>query len=243
MVLSMIILFIVALPWYTWLTWKEESRIKASFIFIIIGSLLIVVPGALINLNLRNMYNDGYYPHLVKEERLFEVNLGINKALLTRYNDSLCFGEMKLLHGKTMDAITFLDAVGNKMVMESEGKSGNASVKTDSIPHSVGRFEIRTTPLKEPFNKVPARELLLPGCAVRQELNRIFAEYMNYAASITPDKDPGKFKDLLDPSVYLPAETSAQRDMTLMSALHTLDILKNNILAVESHILTGIVNR
>ena len=73
MVLSLIILFMVVLPWYTWLTWKDDSHISASFIFIIIGSLLIIVPGALINLNLRNMYNEGYYPHLEQEERLYEV--------------------------------------------------------------------------------------------------------------------------------------------------------------------------
>jgi hypothetical protein len=243
MILSLIILFIVVLPWYTWLTWKDESHISASFIFIIIGSLLIIVPGALINLNLRNMYNEGYYPHLLQQETLSEVSMTINKSLLNQYNDSLRLRDMELLHDNTMNVLRFLNALENKMVREPYGKSVNTSVYTDSVIQSVNRFEIRNTSLKEPFNRVPARELLLSGCPVRQELNNILADYMNYVISLTPDKDPGKFRGLLDPSVYLPAGPAPQSDLTLLSALHTLEIMKNNIIAVESHMLTLLIKR
>ena len=241
MILALIILFMVVLPRYTWLMWKDESHISASFIFIIIGSLLIIVPGALLNLNLRNMYNEGYYPHLQQEERLFEVSLGMNKSLLTQYHDSLCYSKMELLHGNTLNALTFLDALENKMITVSEGTPANASLNTDSVPHSVNRFETRKTPFKDPFNKVPARELLMPGCHVRLELNKVLSDYMNYVASLTSDKDPTEFRGLLDPSIYLPAGPAPQSDLTLLSALHTIDILKNNILAVESHMLMYIV--
>jgi hypothetical protein len=243
MVLALIILFIVVLPWYTWLTWKDDNHISAAFIFIIIGSLLIIVPGALINLNLRNMYNEGYYPHLLKEERLYDVSLGMNKSLLTQYHDSLCYKEMELLHGKTLDAQAFLENVETKMVQVSEGKPGNTSVNQQSVPQSEKRFGIQNTLFASPFNKVPAKELLLPGCSVRQELNTVLEGYMNYVTTLTPDKDSGKFKGLLDPSIYLPGGTAAQSDLTLMSALHTMDILKNNVLAVESHMLACIINR
>lgn len=243
MILSLMILFFVVLPWYTWIMWKDESHISASFIFIIIGCLLIIVPGVLINLNLRNMYNEGYYPHLVKEERLCEVSLSINKSLVTQYHDSICYSEMELLHGKTLNALNFLDAVENKMVSASEGYPGNATVNTDSLSQTINRFEIRNTILKDPFNKVPAKEMLLPGCSLRQELNNVLTEYMQYIISLTPEKDPGIYRGLLDPSVYLPSGPAPQSELTLMSALHTLDILKNNILAVETHMLTGMVNR
>ncbi len=243
MVLSLIIIFVIALPWYTWLTWKEESNISASFIFIIIGSLLIVVPGALINLNLRNMYNEGYYPHILKEERLYEVNLDMNKSLLTLYKDSICFRDMELLHGKTIDAINFLDDVETNMVVVSERKSGNPSVSSPSGLKSERKFGIQNTLLGNPFSKDPARELLLPGCSLRQELDNMLSGYIDYAASLSTDKDTGKFKGLLEPSVYLPSEASAQRELTLMSALHTMDILKNNVLAVEYHMLQSIVTR
>ena len=240
MILALIILFIVVLPWYTWLTWKDDSHVSASFIFIIIGALLIIVPGALINLNLRNMYNEGYYPHLLQEERLYEVSLGMNKSFLTQYHDSICYSEMEMLHGKTLNALIYLDALENKMVTEYERKPVNAFVNTDSVLKSVNRFDIRNALLKDPFNTVPARELLRPGCHVRLELNKVLADYMNYVASLTSHKDPVEFRGLLDPSIYLPVGPAPQSDLTLMSALHTIDILKNNILAVEARMLTFI---
>jgi NADH:ubiquinone oxidoreductase subunit 3 (subunit A) len=243
MVLSLIILFMVVLPWYTWLTWKDERHVSASFIFIIIGSLLIIVPGALINLNLRNMYNDGYYPHILKEERLYDVSMGMNKSLLAQYHDSLCYGDMELLHSKTIEALAFLENVETKMVVISEGKPLDTSVSNQSEPKSEKGFEIRNYLLGSPFSKVPSKDLLMPGCPAREELNNVLERYMDYAASLTPDKDSSKFKGLLDPSVYLPGSASPQQELTLMSALHTMDILKNNVVAVESHMLTCIVNR
>lgn len=243
MVLSLIILFMVVLPWYTRITWKDEVNISAVFIFLIIGSLLIIVPGALINLNLRNMYNEGYFPHLVQEERLYDITLGINETFMSQYHDSLCYEKMETFHGKTLAALAFLETLEKKLVAESEAKSGNSSTSTSSVSPGENSFEIQNTLLKSPFDKFPARAFLLPGCAVRNELDNVLAGYMNYIASLTPDKDSGKFRGLLDPSVYFPGGTEATTDLTLMSALHTIDILKSNIAAVESHMLTGIVKR
>jgi hypothetical protein len=243
MVLALIILFMVVLPWYTWLTWKEDNRISAAFIFIIIGSLLIIVPGALINLNLRNMYNNGYYPHLVQEQRLSEARLSMNKSLMTQYHDSLCYQKMETLHTRTLDAITFLGSIAKKMVEESEGKPGNPSFNTRSVVQSENGPEILFTQLGNPFNTASTRDFLLPGCSTRQELNSVLTEYMNYVTTLTPDKDSGKFKGLLDPSIYLPGEIPAQTDLTLLSALHSIEILKNNLLAVESCMLAYIVNQ
>ena len=67
------------------------------------------------------------------------------------------------------------------------------------------------THLANPFNKVPARDFLMPGCSVRQELNTVLSGYMNYVTSLTPDKDSGKFKGLLDPSIYLPWRISSSK--------------------------------
>jgi drug/metabolite transporter (DMT)-like permease len=238
MVLALIILFIVVLPWYTWLTWKDDSHVSAAFIFILTGSLLILVPGALINLNLRNMYNTGYYPHLEQEQTIYKVSLRINKSLLIQYHEAPCYRKMELLHDKTIDALNYLGKIQEQMVEESEGKPGNPASNTESIGQTENGPEIRYTRLVSPFNQLPARDLLMPGCPVRKEMNTVLAEYMNYVMALTPDSDSGKFNGLLDPSIYLPEGTNAQTDFTLMSALHSLEILKNNILAVESNMLT-----
>jgi hypothetical protein len=66
---------------------------------------------------------------------------------------------------------------------------------------------------------------------------------MNYVTDLTPDKDSEKFKELLDPSVYLPGGIPGQTDLTLLSALHSVAILKNNLLAVESCMLNYIAKQ
>lgn len=240
MILALIILFIIALPWYTWLTWKDDRYISPAFIFIIIGSLLIFLPGALINLNLRNMYNEGYYPHLLQEQRLYETRLSMNKSLMIQFQDSLCYQKMELLHHKTLDALDYLGKVQKEMVEVSEGKQGIPAINTESVGQTENGPEVHYKHLANPFNVAPARDFLMPGCTVRTDLNTVLADYMNYATALTPDRDPGKFKGLLDPSLYLPGGIPVQTDFTLMSALHSIEILKNNILAVESHMLTSI---
>jgi hypothetical protein len=233
----------VVLPWYTWLSWKDHSQITAAFIFIIIGSLLIIVPGALINLNLRNMYNNGYYPHLEQEQSMYKIRLSMNKSLLIQYHDSLCYRQMELLHNKTLNALNYLGNIEQKMVEISEGKPENQAVNTISAGQSKNGPEVQYTHLVSPFSQIPARELLMPGSSVRQELNTVLAEYQNYVANLTPDRDPGKFRGLLDPSFYLPGEIPGQPDLTLLSALHSIGILKNNLLAVESSMLTSIAKQ
>jgi hypothetical protein len=243
MILSVIILFFIVLPWYTWRTWKDESHISSPFIFMIVGSLLIIVPGALINLNLRNMYNNGYFPHLEQEQRVFEVRLIMNKSLMNRYHDSLCYTQMNLLHNKTLDVLTFLGNTGKKMVEMSEDMEGSHAINTQSITQTKNGPEIQFSQLSNPFSQVPARDLLMPGCPVRQEINNMLAEYMEYVTSLTSSKDQGKFTGLLDPSVYLPENNPACENFTLLTALHSIEIMKNNLLAVESCMLTYIAKQ
>jgi hypothetical protein len=243
MVLSLIILFIVVFPWYTWLTWKNDSHVSAAFIFILTGSLLIIVPGALVNLNLQNMYDDGYYPHLEQEKSIYDATLSINKSLLTQYHDSLCYPQMEFLHNKTLDALTYLGNIQKQMVEVSEGLQGDPAVNTESVEQTGNGPEIRYKHLTSPFNKLPARDFLMPGCSVRKELNTVLEGYLNFVTGLTSDKDSVKFMGLLDPSLYLPGGGPSQTDFTLMSALHSIEILKNNLLAVESRMLTLIAKQ
>ncbi|MDQ1296545.1 MAG: hypothetical protein QG611_523, partial [Bacteroidota bacterium] len=41
---GMFILFIIVLPWYTWLTWREEKNVSAMFIYLVAGSMALIVP-------------------------------------------------------------------------------------------------------------------------------------------------------------------------------------------------------
>jgi hypothetical protein len=164
----------------------------------------------------------------------------MNKSLLNQYHDSLCYTRMDLLHDKTLDALTLLVNTETKMVEVSEGKQGNPAIDTESIVQTENGSEIRYSHLLNPFNKAPVRDFLMPGCPVRQEMNNAMAEYINYVTNLAPGKDSGKFTGLLDPSVYLPGNIPESDNLSLLSALHSIEILKNNLLAVESCMLTYI---
>ena len=78
---------------FTWLTWKEESHISSMFIFLVIGFLLIVVPGALVTLNLQHSYQEYYYPNNDQQNALYDYLFRNNSSLISRYNDSLNYPE------------------------------------------------------------------------------------------------------------------------------------------------------
>src|SRR5450759_2391700 len=101
MVLGVIIIGFVVFPWYTWLTWKDNSHISARFIFFIIGSFLVMVPGAVINLNLQNSYDYGFYSHLEQLKTLYSYKYSNNQALMNQHRDSSDFKQMEELHSRT----------------------------------------------------------------------------------------------------------------------------------------------
>jgi hypothetical protein len=162
------------------------------------------------------------------------MGLSINNSMLAQYHDSACYLQMESLHNKTLEAHNYLGKIQKQMVETSEGTPGNPAPDTGAAGQTDNSPEIRFTNLANPYSKVPARDLLMPGCSVRQEMNKILSEYMNYVTTLTTDRDSGKFKGLLDPSIYLPGGGSVHNDLTLLSALHSVEILKNNLLAVES---------
>ena len=47
-----VVLFFIVFPWFTFIQWGTEKGVNARFIFIVIASVLIIIPGTLINLNL-----------------------------------------------------------------------------------------------------------------------------------------------------------------------------------------------
>lgn len=57
---SLLILFLIVMPWYTWITWRNEDHVKAEFIYLVIGSLAIIIPSLLVSLNIERSDNRTY---------------------------------------------------------------------------------------------------------------------------------------------------------------------------------------
>ena len=242
MVLGVVVLSVVAFPWYTWITWKEENHIKARYIYLVIGALLVIVPGALLNLNLQRSYEEGFYPNQAQQQEMFNYLYGNNNSLMTMYHDSASYPEMEQIHTKTAVLLSLINSIQVEMVQASEGRPATAAVGSDQIKQTETGPVIQYRYLSAPFTLAPVRDFLLPGCSSRQELNATIMQYEEFISGINPGKDLLKFENLLDPSNYLPGEINENNVISLMSGLHSLEVLKNGILTFEWQMLTAAAN-
>ena len=234
------LLCFLAIPMFTWLTWKEETHISPTFIFLVIGFLLIVVPGAMITLNLQHSYQAFYYPNNDQQKALYDYLFRNNSSLISRYKNAANYHEMEQLHSKTTGILTTISNIQEKMVQESEGQPGKPAVSPTQIIQTKAGQELLYRQLSKPFDYGPAKAFLLPGCNARKELNSSMSEYVSYLTSMTSPEDLLKYKKMLDTETYLPDGNPAKGEISLMASLHSLEILKNGLLTVESCVLNKI---
>jgi uncharacterized protein with PQ loop repeat len=237
---GIILLCFLAFPMFTWLTWKEESHVSPMFIFLVIGFLLVIVPGAMLTLSLQHSYQELYYPNNDQQKALYDYLFRNNSSLISRYKDSLNYPKMEQLHSKTSGILTILSNIQKKMVQESEGQPGKPAVSASQISQTETGQEILYRELSRPFDPAPAKAFLTPGCITRNELNSSMAEYESYLTAITSAEDLLKYKKMLDTETFLPDGKPNKGDISLMASLHTLEIMKNGLLTVESCVLNKI---
>jgi hypothetical protein len=243
MVIGLILLVIIALPLYTWLTWKEETHISPMFIFMIVGSLLIIMPGALLNLNLQHSYQEYYYPNNLRQNELFNYLYKSNISLVNRYRDSSNYQQMEQLHSKTTKLLDAITNIQEKMVGQSEDEFGKPPVKGTPIRESETGKEIVYTSISNPMDPGPALNFLLPDCTPREELNSSVADYVNYLTGILPTQELMKYKKLLTTDTFLPVIIPKGGNISLMTGLHSLQTMKNSLLTVEASVLRKIVRQ
>ncbi|HZY26531.1 MAG TPA: hypothetical protein VFE71_11945, partial [Bacteroidales bacterium] len=217
-----------------------ESHVSSMFIFLVIGFILIVVPGAMLTLSLQHSYQDFYYPNNDQQVKLYDYLFSNNSSLINKYRDSLAYEKMEQLHSKTTGMLAVISSIQDKMVQESEGQPGKPAVSATQIIQTNTGQEILYRKLSRQFDQGPARVFLMPGCNARKELSSSIAEYEGYLANITSTEDLLKYKKMLDTETFLPAGNNHKDDMSLMSALHSLEIMKNGLLTVESCLLNKI---
>jgi hypothetical protein len=126
------------------------------------------------------------------------------------------------------------------MIQESEGLPGKPAVSAGQISQTLTGQEILYRKLSRPFDTGAAKAFLMPDCSTRNELNSSMAEYVNYLTRMTPSEDMLKYKKMLDTEIFLPAGNTDNGEISLMAGLHTLEIMKNGLLTVESCVLNTI---
>jgi hypothetical protein len=233
----------VAFPWYTWLTWKEEKNVSSMFIFMVIASLLIVIPGALINLNLQHSYQDQYFPNAYQQNDLYNYLYTNNKSFLATYHDSSDYTRLQEVHTKTAEILSAISNIESDMVQESEGEPGKPAVSANQIKQTDNGIQIKYDELSNPFDTGPVRDFIMPGCTSRQKLNTLIAGYESYLSSVSGNDEVARYKKIINPENCLPVENHEENIISLMSALHSLQILKNGILTVESCVFKELVSK
>jgi uncharacterized protein with PQ loop repeat len=243
MVAGLIILCIIVFPWYTWLSWKNEEHINSKFLYLVIGVLAIVIPGTMLNLNLQYAYEDGFYPHLEQQKVMYNYLYSSNNYLMNRYRDSSGYEGMEELHSKTSDLLALISNIQLKMIQESEGKPGKPAVSDKQVVQTGKGIEIQCRLLTNPFSSAPVNDFLMPDCNSRQELEDALAGYANYISGLVKGSEIQGYKSLLDPAAYLPGNVPGVPHISLMSGLHSLELLKNCLLMVESNMLKIVAAR
>ena len=242
MVLGMIILCFIVFPWYTWITWKEEDHISAKFLYMIIGAIAIILPGALINLSLQQNYEEGFHSHQAQQKALYTYLYKHNNSLMISYHDSLNYPQMEQLHSRTMELLSFISNIESKMISEAEGKPGMPVVISDQIIQTETGAEIQYMNISNPFHPVPVQDFLLPGTSARGELNSMLKDYVDYLSGLIPGESTQEFSSLINSSVYLPDQQPENARISMISGLHSLEVLKNSILTVEFNMLKAVAN-
>jgi hypothetical protein len=240
---GMFLLFIIVFPWYTLISWKEEKSIKPEFIFMTVGSLAIILPSALISLNLQRSYDQGYFINLNQQNALFNYLYENNKSLIEKNNDSTCFPEMEQVHSKTANLITLINMIESKMVGESEGGPGAPVLNPKQIKPAENGQIIDYNMLSNPFHPAPVNDFLFPGTVTRSELENAVADFKEYLSGLIPDTEFRNFEKILDPSACMPVTTSGKRKISVLSGLHSLLLLKNNLLTTEFLALQSIAKQ
>jgi len=235
---GMVIIFLVVFPWYTRISWKEDKNVSAKFIYMVVGSLALVLPAVLINLSLQRNYDAGYYIQQKEQQALFEYKFVQNQFFISNCKDSIASPLLGGINDKTNDLLKFINDTEAKMIAMAEGKSGVPAVLTYQIKETGSGPQIQYNLLRAPFHNMPFREFLSDGSGSRTELNTALKEYSDYLSGLTAGSDFDKYAKLLDPSAYLPEFNPETDRVSLMTGLHMLQLMKNGILAAESHALS-----
>jgi len=242
MVLGLIILCLLAFPWYTWISWKEEDHITSKFLYILIGLLLILLPGALINMNLSQTYDQGFYSHQDQQKALYGYLHRNTNSMMISYNDSLNYPVMEQIHERTRELLGYIGGIESNMISVAEGKPGAPVILSNEIVQTETGPAINYHEISRPFHTQPVKDFLLPDTRTREALNALLTEYKAFISGLMPGEELSSISGLLDLSLYLPDDLPENSNVSMMSGLHSLELLKNGLLTVESGTLKVIAN-
>ncbi len=237
---GLIVLFLVALPWFTWLRWKDEEYVKPGFIFLVAGSLSIILPAVLLSMNLRSSFDSGFVKNLEEQQALFRGLSQDKNRYLALYDDSSSLDLINEIDARTSVVLDVIASVEEKMVKMSETDRTDQSGISSLVKKIENGNEINVRGLFDPFIPYPVAEFLMPGTEERKKLDDAIAGYRTFLSSSVPEALFEEVQTVLVPSVWLPATDSDEERIPVIQGLHSMALMKNGLLTVESYLLHGV---
>lgn len=237
MVAGMIILFAFVFPVYSYITWKEELHITSKFLYMVIGSLTLIIPGTLINLKLQQSYEANYFIHNEQQQALFSYLSGYNNSLITNNRDSLIRSVTEELHTRTVGLLALIGNIQSDMVRKAEGEPGKPAIADEQIKMSETGPGIQYRQLSYPFHPAPVKDFLYTGSASPEDLDPALDDYLNYLSAVINSGEIQKNIRFLNTPLNFPESGI----ISMLSGLHYLELLKNRILTAESAALKVII--
>jgi len=220
-------LFIVVIPWYVFLEWKEEQNISSKFIFLVIASVAILLPSSLININLQTNYDDGFFVLTENSQKTIECAKKTNEAYLSFYHDSLVYDQLEKVHDNTLTVLRYIDTLKIKMVNTSGG------FKVTQQTGSIMNFKL----ILHPFNLGSAQIRLSPGSDTRNEIDSLLNGYVHEMKRKTDLLNLSLVQSLPRITALLPDKNDSQEASAMITGLHTLNMIEVAVLAAESDVL------
>jgi uncharacterized membrane protein len=235
-----VLIFLVAFPWYTRITWKDDITVNARFIFMVAGSMALVIPGLMLNLSLQRSYDEGYFRQLEEQQAMFAYEFSNNQSMIINCNDTSLLPVLKDINVRTIELLQAVNETEAKLIAVAEGKPGMPADVSNRIKSTDTGPAIQFTALTRPFNTVPFRDFLQKDSDLKNELASALEKYSGFLSDRLPAEDFGSYARLLDPAAYLPDIDPETGRISMMTGLHILELMKSGILAVESHALSTV---
>jgi len=205
------LLFFVAFPWYTRITWKDDANVSSKFIYMVIGAFSIMVPSLLVSLNLERNYEGGYFMIRGQQQALIDYQSVTNRSFMENIPDTVVTPEMVSISSHTVRLLEMIDGI-------------EAAMKAEDGENS--------------FSTTPYLSFLKESTDSRSALDEALKEYSAFLSGLMPENSAVMHPELFDPASWFPPGGPETERISLMTALHMLDLLKSGILTAESYAIS-----
>ncbi|MFO7573740.1 MAG: hypothetical protein R6W67_01105 [Bacteroidales bacterium] len=239
-VAGLLTLFLIALPWYVITTMQNDTHVRPEFIFMVVGSMAVLIPASLIGIDGQFNYEQGYYSNIKSTIAMSHYLSGTNDIIAAGRGDSATTARLHELHSMTGSVVSAIESLEAEMVAISDE---NYSTSPDNLPQITTEGSLQTIDynrLRDPFTTAPARQLIASRSPWFERLEDTAEDLKNYlSANFSPEKIAG-FSSALTVSEFIPSGDSDE--MSLMTALHSLMLMKNAVLTAENILLRDITD-